>query len=142
MYVHSKCWVFDDELAFIGSANCNNRGYTHDSEAAAVVADPKWERASWSKLELAFAHKFRIALWRSHLDPLGTDLPEEALHDPMAAAFYWRFPRKKGGIETYTQKDKVVWYNMKPWVNPVGGVVDPTSPLAVAFGADNVDPAR
>lgn len=38
-YVHSKCWVFDDELAVIGSANCNRRGYQHDSEVDAFVWD-------------------------------------------------------------------------------------------------------
>ena len=31
-YVHAKIWVFDDDYAIIGSANCNNRGYTHDSD--------------------------------------------------------------------------------------------------------------
>lgn len=38
-YVHSKCWVFDDELAVIGSANCNRRGYQHDSELDAFIWD-------------------------------------------------------------------------------------------------------
>lgn len=38
-YVHSKCWVFDDELAVIGSANCNRRGYQHDSEVDAFIWD-------------------------------------------------------------------------------------------------------
>lgn len=38
-YVHSKCWVFDDELAVVGSANCNRRGYQHDSEVDAFIWD-------------------------------------------------------------------------------------------------------
>lgn len=38
-YIHSKCWVFDDELAVIGSANCNRRGYQHDSEVDAFIWD-------------------------------------------------------------------------------------------------------
>ena len=36
-YVHSKTWVIDDEFAIVGSANCNRRGYTHDSEASVGV---------------------------------------------------------------------------------------------------------
>ncbi|MGB9650410.1 MAG: phospholipase D-like domain-containing protein, partial [Candidatus Cybelea sp.] len=38
-YVHSKTWVFDDELAVIGSANCNRRGWQSDSEADAFIFD-------------------------------------------------------------------------------------------------------
>jgi phosphatidylserine/phosphatidylglycerophosphate/cardiolipin synthase-like enzyme len=31
--------MIDDELAVIGSANCNRRGYEHDSEVNAFVFD-------------------------------------------------------------------------------------------------------
>lgn len=40
-YVHPKCWVFDDELAVIGSANCNRRRWEHDSEIGAFVFDDR-----------------------------------------------------------------------------------------------------
>jgi len=38
-YVHAKMWIFDDELAVIGSANCNRRGWQSDSEANAFIFD-------------------------------------------------------------------------------------------------------
>jgi phosphatidylserine/phosphatidylglycerophosphate/cardiolipin synthase-like enzyme len=31
-YIHSKTWIFDDVYLLTGSANCNRRGYSHDSE--------------------------------------------------------------------------------------------------------------
>ena len=31
-YIHSKTWIFDDLFLITGSANCNRRGYSHDSE--------------------------------------------------------------------------------------------------------------
>jgi phosphatidylserine/phosphatidylglycerophosphate/cardiolipin synthase-like enzyme len=38
-YVHAKSWVFDDELAVIGSTNCNRRGYQHASAVNASLFD-------------------------------------------------------------------------------------------------------
>ena len=37
-YVHSKTWIFDDELVITGSANADRRGFTYSSEADVVVA--------------------------------------------------------------------------------------------------------
>lgn len=37
-YVHSKTWIFDDELVITGSANADRRGYTYNSETDVVVA--------------------------------------------------------------------------------------------------------
>jgi phosphatidylserine/phosphatidylglycerophosphate/cardiolipin synthase-like enzyme len=90
-YVHSKCWVFDDELAVVGSANCNRRGYQHDSEVDAFI----WDDVSpttpgipggfdpgsiltalanpgdFATEQVAsgptFAQQFRTRLWREHL---------------------------------------------------------------------------
>ena len=63
-YVHSKTWIFDDEVAVIGSANCNRRGWYFDSEVAAVIMDvsPILNRGSYS-----FAYELRVALWSEHL---------------------------------------------------------------------------
>ena len=82
-YVHSKCWVFDDELAVIGSANCNRRGYQHDSEVDAFIFDDvapsggggggmiALARSEAIPGEAApsvtFAQRFRMRLWREHL---------------------------------------------------------------------------
>ena len=81
-YVHSKCWIFDDELAVIGSANCNRRGYTHDSEVAAAISD-----ANTNGNRLIFAHELRMTLWAKHL-AVGVN----AVRDPIAAAPLWRLP--------------------------------------------------
>ncbi|HTD39583.1 MAG TPA: phospholipase D-like domain-containing protein, partial [Mucilaginibacter sp.] len=61
-YVHAKCWVFDDELAVIGSANCNRRGWESDSEVAAAIFDEKNPRNRRS-----FAQTLRMGLWSEHL---------------------------------------------------------------------------
>jgi phosphatidylserine/phosphatidylglycerophosphate/cardiolipin synthase-like enzyme len=69
-YVHSKCWVFDDELAVIGSANCNRRGYQHDSEIDAFIFDDAVPGAGRTTAQL-----FRMALWEEHL---GVSVPDGA----------------------------------------------------------------
>jgi phosphatidylserine/phosphatidylglycerophosphate/cardiolipin synthase-like enzyme len=61
--VHSKTWIFDDRFAVVGSANCNRRGYSHDSEIAAGVGD---ENPAGNRL--SFAHELRIRLWLKHLN--------------------------------------------------------------------------
>lgn len=52
-WMHAKTWIFDDELAVVGSANFNRRGLTHDGEIAAGVVDPPWvadlRRTLWAK---------------------------------------------------------------------------------------------
>lgn len=67
-YVHSKTWIIDGEVAIIGSANCNRRGWSHDSEVIAAIVDPKLagglQRALWQ------LHKGR--LFRYHPNA-GTD---------------------------------------------------------------------
>ena len=75
LFVHSKLWIFDDELAVIGSANANRRGYTHDSEQAVGIVDT--ERGAW-------VQDLRVALWAKHLG-----LPPELLRDPLTAAAHW-----------------------------------------------------
>jgi phosphatidylserine/phosphatidylglycerophosphate/cardiolipin synthase-like enzyme/subtilisin family serine protease len=62
-YVHAKTWIFDDEYAIIGSANCNNRGYTHDSEVVAGIYD----RSSSQIFSMPFPKALRISLWSEHL---------------------------------------------------------------------------
>ena len=78
-YVHSKSWVFDDELAVIGTANCNRRSYTFDSEVSAFIFDrPSDNRRSW-------AQQYRMKLWEHHLG-----VPGSSLADGVAGARLWR----------------------------------------------------
>lgn len=118
-YVHSKLWVFDDELAIVGSANCNARGYEHDSEVIGAWSDPDWSSAKkWHELELNLAHKLRIELWKHHLN-----LPGEAVHDPLAAALYWRHPHPQGRVEQL-REDGEWWFREKaPGVLPLDPVI-------------------
>ncbi|VWD31119.1 membrane protein [Burkholderia lata] len=62
-YVHAKTWVFDDELAVIGSANINERGLSFDSEVIAAIFDKAPSPAG----KPSFAQSLRVALWKKHL---------------------------------------------------------------------------
>lgn len=92
-YIHSKMLVIDDEVAIIGSANMNNRGYTHDSEVIGLITDPNWDDRNgprdggWYRMELNLARKLRMQLWAEHLR-----VDVERLFDPLAAAVYWEHP--------------------------------------------------
>ena len=67
-YVHAKTWIFDDEFAIIGSANCNNRGYTHDSEVVAGIYGILYDKEidPWNH-NLNIATALRMRLWSEHL---------------------------------------------------------------------------
>lgn len=62
-YVHAKTWIFDDELAYVGSANVNNRGLSSDSEVGVLVTDQQWSATP----PYGFAQDLRMRLWREHL---------------------------------------------------------------------------
>jgi phosphatidylserine/phosphatidylglycerophosphate/cardiolipin synthase-like enzyme len=51
-YIHSKTWIFDDKLLLSGSANCNRRGYSHDSELDFAVCDrdDSWVRDTRARI--------------------------------------------------------------------------------------------
>ena len=63
-YIHSKTWIFDDLFTVTGSANANERGYSHDSEIVAAVAD---DLSITRGSQRSFAQQLRIALWHKHL---------------------------------------------------------------------------
>ncbi len=89
-YIHAKTWVFDDELAVIGSANCNLRGWSHDSEANAVLfedVNPSGE---------TFAQRLRMALWAEHLN-----VAPSAVVDGVASASLWTPPPPGANILPY-----------------------------------------
>jgi phosphatidylserine/phosphatidylglycerophosphate/cardiolipin synthase-like enzyme len=96
-YVHAKTWVFDDELAVIGSANCNRRGYQHDSEVDAFIFDDppaqvalamRGEADERVALGFTFAQRYRMALWAKHLGVRGA-----AVADGVANADLWTTAR-------------------------------------------------
>jgi phosphatidylserine/phosphatidylglycerophosphate/cardiolipin synthase-like enzyme len=101
-YIHAKMFVVDDEVAIIGSANSNNRGYFYDSEDNGVIADLEWKAETsawggkWWQLDLALAHKLRMELWSEHLN-----MPAEALVDGVAAEFHWRHISQRSNIAPY-----------------------------------------
>lgn len=92
-YVHAKCWVFDDELAVIGSANCNRRGWEHDTEMNAFVFD---DRVPASTTARSFAQKMRMDLWSEHLL-----LPASRFVDGVTSAALWLRPATTARVLRY-----------------------------------------
>ena len=92
-YVHSKTWIFDDAYAIVGSANCQRRCYSHDSELVVGVAD---DDQTPMKNKILFDHELRMALWRNHLG-----LHQENLWDPISATKTWKSPPASALIAPY-----------------------------------------
>lgn len=86
-YVHSKTWVIDDEFAIIGSANCNRRGYTHDSEVSVGVYDSGG--TGW-------VATLRQALWAKHLGR-----PASELADALGSAHLFVTPPPSAVVRPY-----------------------------------------
>lgn len=103
LYVHAKTWIFDDKFAIIGSANMNNRGYFHDTEVVAGIAD-KNEGGT----RLWFAHRLRMALWMKHLD-----ITEKEALDPEQCVDKWKATTAKveplNPTGTTSLADDVTW---------------------------------
>jgi hypothetical protein len=70
--------IADDEVAVIGSANMNRRGWEHDAEAVAAVIGPGRDGVS-------VARRLRMRLWSEHLG-----VPMAAVTDPIASTTLWR----------------------------------------------------
>jgi phosphatidylserine/phosphatidylglycerophosphate/cardiolipin synthase-like enzyme len=91
-YVHAKTWIIDDELAVIGSANCNRRGWSYDSEVIAAIFD----RAPSCDGTPSFAQALRMRLWAEHLR-----VPPALLRDGVASASLWVHPPAGARIRPY-----------------------------------------
>ena len=82
VYVHSKVTIVDDRLAFIGSANINDRSLLADTDSELCVAVTGGEEVTVPMNGVPvphrskFVHTLRLRLWREHL----------GLMDPMVAA--------------------------------------------------------
>jgi phosphatidylserine/phosphatidylglycerophosphate/cardiolipin synthase-like enzyme len=83
-YIHAKMFIIDDEFSIIGSANCNRRGYTHDSEVVAGIHDT------------TFARDLRVHLWQEHLG-----MPGPSLSNAIASAAHWFSPPRGSFIARY-----------------------------------------
>lgn len=94
-YIHAKTWVIDDELAIIGSANCNQRGWSHDSEVIAAVFD-----ILPSSTSVSFAQNLRIQLWAKHLN-----VNPSLVHDGVKSAALWLSPPVGAWIRPYDRNE-------------------------------------
>ena len=66
-FVHSKTWIFDDELVITGSANADRRGYTYNSEADVVVAGNASQGRQFVSGASTTAQDLRCRLFAKHL---------------------------------------------------------------------------
>ena len=125
-YIHSKSWIFDDELAIIGSANCNRRGYSHDSELDIGVIDA------------AAVRDLRIRVWLRRLNTQAVRSPLTAndLADFATAAKYWERPEEFGltieshriGLDKLIPRPSVLWAAPTVWL-PVLAAIAPVAGL-------------
>ncbi len=77
-------YVFDDVSALVGSANFNNRGYTHDSESAGVWVDRVDSLTHWHAVKSTLARRLRARLWETHLN-----VRARHLFDGLGASSFW-----------------------------------------------------
>ena len=116
-YVHAKMLVADDELAIIGSANLNRRGWEHDSEVVAAVAGP-------GRDGVPLAKTLRERLWAEHLG-----VPRSAVTDAVASKGLWLTSpaRRVCPYDPAERSDTCIDYI---W----DGVMDPPFPVPAAGG--------
>jgi phosphatidylserine/phosphatidylglycerophosphate/cardiolipin synthase-like enzyme len=88
-YTHSKTWIFDDLFLVSGSANCNRRGYSHDSELDIGVYDQSQR----------FVRDLRVRIWARRLNVEGmrrSPIQPQELMDFLSAAKFWEDPGRNG----------------------------------------------
>jgi phosphatidylserine/phosphatidylglycerophosphate/cardiolipin synthase-like enzyme len=117
-YVHAKTWVFDDEMVVIGSANCNRRGLSSDSEANVCILDTPYKGDCSAKA-------LRKRLWVKHL---GVEEDAVDQYDSAKSLKLWQEKRKTSWVREYdpaTAKDPPDG-NSDGDFEPAGyGVIDP-----------------
>jgi phosphatidylserine/phosphatidylglycerophosphate/cardiolipin synthase-like enzyme len=123
-YIHAKIWVFDDKFAIIDSANCDQRGYTSDSEVSAGIFDP----SSDTRLTYTLPHRMRIKLWAHHLGVENDPDGEAELADGVASAGQWfsTWSFKNSRVANFVEQPG--WWpaaERKAAAGVFSGVVDP-----------------
>ena len=99
-YTHSKTWIFDDFFLVTGSANCNRRGYSHDSELDIGVYDQSQQ----------FVRDLRVRIWARRLNVEGmqrSPIQPRELTDFLSAAKFWEDPGGNGLPMENTKKSNV-----------------------------------
>jgi len=99
IYVHSKVWIIDDVYAKIGSANCNRRSLTHDTEIDIHIIDGAVISGA-----RAFAQNLRLDLWGEHLNLSGA-AGKYRLTDPTLALHYWQHLPTGARIRPYDENN-------------------------------------
>jgi phosphatidylserine/phosphatidylglycerophosphate/cardiolipin synthase-like enzyme len=99
IYCHSKTWIVDDVWTKIGSANCNRRSLTHDSEMDIVMVD-----GALSNGARAVTRSFRKELWGEHLNMVGRS---GLLEDYLQALSFWKTPPPGARIRPYDHNAEI-----------------------------------
>jgi phosphatidylserine/phosphatidylglycerophosphate/cardiolipin synthase-like enzyme len=112
IYCHSKVWIIDDVICKIGSANCNRRSYTNDSEMDLVVIDGALGVGGRKT-----AQDLRMELWAEHL---GLTSRVGELQDYKHALYFWQHFAGNTHIAVYNsaESDPPAWrVPLLPWSN-------------------------
>ena len=140
--------------ALVGSANFNNRGYSHDSESAGVWVDrvaslpesasflPKEasNHTPWHVVGSTLARKLRAKLWNKHLN-----VRTPHLFDGLGASRFWHdvaeqtTPERLSGADlrpsvAQVTIDGVPWSRWAPTQGPTQGASKPPEYVKVADG--------
>jgi phosphatidylserine/phosphatidylglycerophosphate/cardiolipin synthase-like enzyme/subtilisin family serine protease len=124
-YVHSKTWIFDDELVITGSANIDRRGYTYNSEAMIAVAGDLTGSRKPAYGAATVAQDLRCRLFATHLG----GNPAQYLQ-PAAAFAQWFSGPQVGNTAVYDPAEKAG--DPDPILQPLLASSSPAAIAAVA----------
>jgi phosphatidylserine/phosphatidylglycerophosphate/cardiolipin synthase-like enzyme len=115
-YVHAKTTIIDDEVAIIGSANVNRRGWEHDAEVVAAIVGAARDGTS-------LAAKLRVRLWAEHLR-----VSPSAVADPITSKGLWTTAPSRRVCPYDPLADTDGFFESRIPVD----LIDPAFPLATA----------
>jgi phosphatidylserine/phosphatidylglycerophosphate/cardiolipin synthase-like enzyme len=125
IYIHSKLWIIDDIYVKIGSANCNRRSLTSDSEIDIHIIDGKLENGSRKA-----ARQFRKILWSEHF---GIRNPDR-IDDLNFALWLWEHLPIQSHIAEYPYLNTSLGLDFWSEADPEGRVSPPNNPTITSFG--------